>query len=159
MGKLLHRQQLRRQLGLSQQPSQGFSLEDRNWLRSQGIDRPDLLPRKSVWYRADGTGSLGPSDPYHLGLYRRRGLTLLPPAPPEPKPRSSRNSQINTTSSPLKNPANPANPAGSRPIPARTARQVKNPQPNPAATRQSLKKPPLLLNTTTPRQVRQVRQV
>jgi len=88
MGRILHRQQLRRQFGLSEQPSQGFSLEDRRWLQTQGIDRPDQLPRKSVWYRADGTGSLGPSDPYHLGLYRRRGLTLLPPAPPEPKPRS-----------------------------------------------------------------------
>jgi hypothetical protein len=77
-----------RKFGLAQQPSQGFSLEDRRWLQTQGIDRPDQLPRKSVWYRADGTGSLGPSDPYHLGLYRRRGLTLLPPAPPEPKPRT-----------------------------------------------------------------------
>ena len=84
MGAILHRQQLR-QFGLvAQQPVQGFTPEDRNWLRSQGIDRPDHLPRKSTWYKPDGTSSLGPSDPYHLGLYRRRGLTLKPPTTPEP---------------------------------------------------------------------------
>jgi hypothetical protein len=82
MGRILHRQQMRRQFGMSQQPAQGFTAEDRNWLRSQGVNRPEAMPRKSVWYRADGTGSLGPSDPYHLGLYGRRGLTLVPPAPP-----------------------------------------------------------------------------
>ena len=60
MGAILHRQQLRRQFGLVQQSSLGFTTEDRNWLRSQGIDRPDQLPRKSLWYKPDGTGSLGP---------------------------------------------------------------------------------------------------
>ena len=88
MGRILHRQQLRRQFGISPQPSQGFTTEDRNWLRSQGVDRPEALPRKSLWYHPDGRSSIGPSDPYHLGLYRRRGLTLVPPAPPEPKPRT-----------------------------------------------------------------------
>ena len=80
MGAILHRQLMRRQFGLvSQQPAQGFSLEDRRWLQTQGIDRPDQLPRKSLWYKPDGTSSLGPSDPYHLGLYRRRGMTLKAP--------------------------------------------------------------------------------
>ena len=69
----------RRQFGLVQQSSQSFSLEDRRWLQTQGIDRPETLPRKSLWYKPDGTSSLGPSDPYHLGLYRRRGMTLAPP--------------------------------------------------------------------------------
>ena len=86
MGRILHRQQMRRQFGLvSQQPTQGFTTEDRNWLRSQGIGRPDQLPRKSLWYKPDGTSSLGPSDPYHLGLYRRRGMSLKPP-PITPEP-------------------------------------------------------------------------
>ena len=79
MGAILHRQQLRRQFGLVSQPAQGFTTEDRNWLRSQDIDRPDQLPRKSLWYKPDGTSSLGPSDPHHLGLYRQRGMTLKPP--------------------------------------------------------------------------------
>ena len=85
MGRILHRQQLRRQFGLvAQQPAQGFTTEDRNWLRSQGIDRPDQLPRKSLWHKPDGTGSLGPSDLYQLALYRQRGLTLKSPTTPEP---------------------------------------------------------------------------
>jgi hypothetical protein len=79
MGLILHRQQMRRQFGISQQPSQGFTTEDRNWLRSQGIDRPDQLPRKSLWYKPDSTSSLGPSDPYHLARYRQRGMTLKAP--------------------------------------------------------------------------------
>jgi hypothetical protein len=80
MGRILHRQLMRRQFGLvSQQPAQGFSLEDRRWLQTQGIDRPDQLPRKSLWYKPDGTSSLGPSDPYHLARYRQRGMTLKPP--------------------------------------------------------------------------------
>ena len=85
MGAILHRQLMRRQFGLVQQPAEGFTTEDRNWLRSQGIGRPDQLPRKSLWYKPDGTSSLGPSDPYHLGLYRQRGMTLKPPTiTPEP---------------------------------------------------------------------------
>ena len=75
----------RRQIRLvPQQPGQGFSLEDRRWLATQGVDRPDQLPRKSLWYRADGSSSIAPSDPYHLGLYRCRGMTLKPPTTPEP---------------------------------------------------------------------------
>ena len=75
----------RRQIRLvPQQPGQGFSLEDRRWLATQGVDRPDQLPRKSLWYKPDGTSSLGPSDPYHLARYRQRGLTLKPPTIPEP---------------------------------------------------------------------------
>jgi hypothetical protein len=34
MGRILHRQQMRRQFGISQQAAQGFSNEDRNWLRT-----------------------------------------------------------------------------------------------------------------------------
>jgi hypothetical protein len=77
----------RRIFGLTQQPSQGFSAEDRRWLATQGIARPEQLPRKSLWYHPDGRSSIAPSDPYHLGLYRQRGLTLVPPAPPEHQPR------------------------------------------------------------------------
>ena len=79
MGAILHRQLMRRQFGISRQPAQGFTNEDRNWLRSQGIDRPEHLPKKSLWYRPDGSSSIAPSDPYHLGLYRQRGMTLKEP--------------------------------------------------------------------------------
>jgi hypothetical protein len=89
MGRILHRQQPRRQFGLVQQPSQGFTTEDRNWLQTQGIERPDQLPRKSRWYRADGSSSMGHSDPYHVARYRQRGMTLKAPLPvalePQPK--------------------------------------------------------------------------
>jgi len=75
----------RRQFGISQQPSQGFTTEDRNWLRSQGIDRPETLPRKSLWYKPDGSSSMGHSDAYHVARYRQRGMTLKPPTiTPEP---------------------------------------------------------------------------
>jgi hypothetical protein len=80
MGRILHRQQLRRQFGISEQPAHGFSNEDRNWLRSQGIDRPDQLPRKSLWYKPDGSSHIGHSDPYHLARYRQRGMTLKAPS-------------------------------------------------------------------------------
>jgi hypothetical protein len=78
MGAILHRQQMRRQFGLVERSAQGFTNDDRNWLRSQGID-PRTLPRKSLWYRPDGSSSIAPSDPYHLGLYRQRGMTLKAP--------------------------------------------------------------------------------
>ena len=70
---------MHRQFGLVQQPSQGFTLADRNWLRTQGIDRPDQLPRISLWYKPDGSSSMGHSDPYHLARYRQRGMTLKAP--------------------------------------------------------------------------------
>ena len=79
MGAILHRQLMRRQFGISQQPSQGFTAEDRNWLRSQGIDRPEQLPRMSLWYRPDGSSSMGHSDAYHVARYRQRGMTLKAP--------------------------------------------------------------------------------
>jgi len=80
MGRILHRQLMRRQFGLvSQQPAQGFSLEDRRWLQTQGIDRPENLPRKSLWHHPDGHSSVGPSDAYHVARYRQRGLTLKAP--------------------------------------------------------------------------------
>jgi len=70
---------MRRQFGLVSQPAQGFTTEDRNWLRSQGIDRPDQLPRKSLWYKPDGSSSMGHSDAYHVARYRQRGMTLKAP--------------------------------------------------------------------------------
>ena len=70
---------MRRQFGISQQPSQGFTNEDRTWLRSQGIDRPETLPRMSLWYRPDGSSSMGHSDAYHVARYRQRGMTLKAP--------------------------------------------------------------------------------
>ena len=78
MGAILHRQQMRRQFGLSQQPAQGFTHEDIAWIRSQGFD-PRTLPRKSHWFLPNGRGAYAPSDPYHLGLYRQRGMTLKEP--------------------------------------------------------------------------------
>jgi hypothetical protein len=78
MGAILHRQKMRRQFGLVEQSVQGFTHEDIAWIRSQGFD-PRTLPKRSWWYRPDGSGALGPSDPYHLQLYRRRGLTLKEP--------------------------------------------------------------------------------
>jgi hypothetical protein len=89
MGAILHRQQLRRQFGLvAQQPAQGFTTEDRNWLRSQGIDRPDQLPRRSIGDHPDSKSALEPSEFYHMRLYRERGFTLMPPiiTTPEPRP-------------------------------------------------------------------------
>ena len=78
MGAILHRQQMRRQFGLVERSAQGFTNDDRNWLRSQGID-PRTLPRKSHWFLPNGRGAYAPSDPYHLGLYRQRGMTLKEP--------------------------------------------------------------------------------
>ena len=78
MGAILHRQKMRRQFGLVEQSVQGFTHEDIAWIRAQGFD-PRTLPRKSLWYRPDGGSSIAPSDPYHLGLYRQRGMTLKEP--------------------------------------------------------------------------------
>jgi hypothetical protein len=59
------------------------------WIRSQGFD-PRTLPRKSLWFLPNGRGAYAPSDPYHLGLYRQRGMTLKEPiiAAQDFKPRS-----------------------------------------------------------------------
>jgi hypothetical protein len=62
-----------------QQPTQGFTTEDRNWLRPQGIDRSDQLPRMSLWYRSDGSSHMGHSDPCQRPRYRQRGMTLKAP--------------------------------------------------------------------------------
>ena len=78
MGAILHRQRMRRQFGLVEQSAQGFTHEDSNWIRSQGFD-PRTLPRKSHWFLPNGRGAYAPSDPYHLGLYRQRGMTLKEP--------------------------------------------------------------------------------
>ena len=79
MGAIRDRQLMRRQFGLVSQPAQGFTTEDRNWLWSQGIDHPDQLPRMSLWYRPDGSSSMGHSDAYHVARYRQRGMTLKAP--------------------------------------------------------------------------------
>jgi hypothetical protein len=79
MGAILHSQKMRRQFGLVEQSTKGFTTDDRNWLWSQGIDRPETLPRNPLWYRPDGSSSIAPRDPYHLGLYRQRGMTLKAP--------------------------------------------------------------------------------
>jgi hypothetical protein len=50
---------------------------DRHWLQSQGYDWPP--PRHIRWYYPNGTSGMGPSDPYHLALYRSKGFTLRPP--------------------------------------------------------------------------------
>ena len=69
----------RRQIRLVQAEMQGINVEERQWLRTQGVDRPEKLPRRSLWYHPDGSSALGPSDPYHLRLYRAKGFTLKPP--------------------------------------------------------------------------------
>ena len=79
MGAILHSQKMRRQFGLVEQSTKGFTTDDRNWLWSQGIDLPETLPRNPLWYRPDGSSSIAPSDPYHLGLYRQCGMTLKAP--------------------------------------------------------------------------------
>mgnify|MGYP003325570522 CR=1 FL=1 len=72
---------LRRHIRLVQQQMHSMNPEERTWLKSQGYDRPEELPRRSIWYRPDGSSGLGPSDLYHLRLYRQRGMTLKPPEP------------------------------------------------------------------------------
>ena len=69
----------RRQIRLVQAEMHGINVEERQWLRTQGVDRPEELPRRSLWYHPDGSSALGPSDPYHLRLYRAKGFTLKPP--------------------------------------------------------------------------------
>ena len=69
----------RRQIRLVQADMQGLNVEERQWLRTQGVDRPEELPRRSLWYHPDGSSALGLSDPYHLRLYREKGFTLKPP--------------------------------------------------------------------------------
>jgi hypothetical protein len=69
----------RRHIRLVQADMHGINVEERQWLRTQGVDRPEELPRRSHWYHPDGTSSIGPRDPHHLGLYRRKGFTLMPP--------------------------------------------------------------------------------
>ena len=58
---------------------QGMNVEERQWLRTQGVDKPEELPRRSPWCHPDGSSARGPSDPYHLRLYRGKGFTLKPP--------------------------------------------------------------------------------
>ena len=65
----------RRHIRLVQAGMQGINVEERQWLRTQGVDRPEELPRRSLWYHPDGSSALGPSDPYHLPLYRAKGFT------------------------------------------------------------------------------------
>ena len=68
----------RRQLKLVNQ-SVGLPLNELEWLHTQGFRSINEVPKMSVWYRPDGTSSIGHSDPYHLRLYRQRGFTLKPP--------------------------------------------------------------------------------
>jgi hypothetical protein len=70
---------LRRHIRLVQQQMQALNVEEKQWLKTQGVDRPEELPRRSVWYRPDGSSGLGPSDLYHLRLYRAKGFTLKAP--------------------------------------------------------------------------------
>ena len=78
----------RRHIRLVQAEMQGINIEERQWLRTQGVDRPEELPRRSLWYHPDGSSALGPSDPYHLRLYRRKGFTRKPPTSTTPASRS-----------------------------------------------------------------------
>ena len=80
----------RRQIQLVQAGMQRINVEKRQWLRAQGVDRPEELPRRSLWYHPDGSSALGPSDPYHLRLYRGKGFTLKPLTTPVKSPKVRR---------------------------------------------------------------------
>jgi hypothetical protein len=55
------------------------------WLNGQGISSYTSLPNRATWYRPNGTSGPGPTDPYHLLLYRGKGFTLKAPDLPPPK--------------------------------------------------------------------------
>ena len=63
----------------------GLPVEDVLWLNSQGISSYASLTSRATWYRPNGTAGLGPTDPYHLRLYRGKGFTLKAPNLPPPK--------------------------------------------------------------------------
>ena len=54
----------RRHIRLVQAEMHGINVEERQWLRTQGVDRPEELPRRSLSYHPDGGSALGPSDLY-----------------------------------------------------------------------------------------------
>ena len=67
----------------------GLPIDDVRWLQGQGIRSYGEVPNPAVWYEADGTYHKGPTDRYHLHLYRGKGWTLRapdlpPPVPPKP---------------------------------------------------------------------------
>ena len=67
----------------------GLPIDDVRWLQAQGIRSYGDVPNPANWYRVDGTYHKGPTDPYHLHLYRGKGWTLKapnvpPPVPPKP---------------------------------------------------------------------------
>ena len=69
---------------------QGLPIEDVRWLQDQGIRSYGEVPNPATWYSADGAYRKGPTDPYHLRLYRGKGWTLRapdvpPPVPPKPR--------------------------------------------------------------------------
>ena len=65
---------------------QNLNGEEKEWLKTQGVDRPNELPRHSVWYRPNGSSAYGPSDLYHLRLYRQKGFPLKPQTPQTMQP-------------------------------------------------------------------------
>jgi len=58
---------------------------DKRWVALQGF-KWDELPRHATWYYPNGGSGLGPTDPYHLHLYRMRGYTLKAPYVPPKEP-------------------------------------------------------------------------
>mgnify|MGYP001191199701 CR=1 FL=1 len=67
---------LRRQIRLVQAGMQALNVEERQWLRTQGVDRPEELPRRSLWYHPDGSSALGWCLPQ--GFFRFLSFTLRP---------------------------------------------------------------------------------
>ena len=67
----------RRQIGLTNR-SEALPLDDLRWIKTQGFNSFNDIPRMARWYRPDGTSSIGHADLYHLHLYRLRGFTLKP---------------------------------------------------------------------------------
>ena len=55
------------------------------WLNEQGFLSYRHVPPHATWYKPDGTPlSQGPTDLYHLQLYRQKGFTLKAPVLQEP---------------------------------------------------------------------------
>jgi hypothetical protein len=70
---------------VSRVPRPPLPPEDSRWLAAQGFNYQDM-PRHTTWYYPNGGSGMGPTDPYHLHLYRMKGYTLKAPYIPPVKP-------------------------------------------------------------------------
>ena len=63
----------RRHIRLVQAEMQGINIEERQWLRAQGVDRPEELPRRSLWYHPMEARRWGRLTPITCACTARRG--------------------------------------------------------------------------------------